>query len=84
MMSTMTTKAANGAYFHHLLELYFADQLDNEGVSELRRMSGDINMPIVKHARGRDETEPCERGTVGCCVEHAAPGTPPPNGCETW
>lgn len=30
-------------------------------------------------AIGRDETDPCECGTVGCCVAHRA-DTP----CETW
>jgi hypothetical protein len=32
-------------------------------------------------ASGRDEQEPCERGTVGCCVQHE-PGED--GGCETW
>ena len=27
----------------------------------------------------RDEDEPCERGTVGCCIEHVADSE-----CETW
>lgn len=33
--------------------------------------------PVV--AWGRAETDPCERGTVGCCVAHDG-DTP----CETW
>lgn len=30
----------------------------------------------------RAETEPCERGTVGCSVRHADAG--PDSDCETW
>jgi hypothetical protein len=29
----------------------------------------------------RNEDEPCERGTVGCAVNHTASGNA---GCETW
>jgi hypothetical protein len=29
----------------------------------------------------REETDPCEAGTPGCCVRHL-PGDP--EGCETW
>ena len=28
----------------------------------------------------RRETDPCERGTTGCCVRHDGPD----GGCETW
>ena len=30
----------------------------------------------------RPETDPCERGTVGCSVRH--PATGPETDCETW
>jgi hypothetical protein len=30
----------------------------------------------------REETEPCQAGTAGCCVDHQ-PGDPE-TGCETW
>lgn len=34
-------------------------------------------------AEGRDEQDPCEKGTTGCCIVHSAEsgeeGT-----CETW
>jgi len=30
-------------------------------------------------ATGRRETEPCERGTIGCSVRHASDSE-----CETW
>jgi hypothetical protein len=33
-------------------------------------------------AWGRSETEPCERGTVGCSVLHDLAG--PDSDCETW
>lgn len=35
--------------------------------------------PAVVYADDRAETDPCERGTVGCPVRHA--GSTP---CETW
>jgi len=31
-------------------------------------------------AYGRPETEPCQRGTIGCAVDHADRNTP----CEPW
>jgi hypothetical protein len=31
-------------------------------------------------AWGRPETDPCERGTVGCSVKHGSQDT----ACETW
>lgn len=33
-------------------------------------------------ADDRDETDPCERGTVGCSVRHPFSG--PETDCETW
>ncbi len=33
--------------------------------------------PLV--AEGRDEDEPCQRGTVGCSVDHRGNES-----CETW
>jgi len=33
-------------------------------------------------ASDRAEHEPCERGTDGCCVDHAA--SPRHDSCETW
>lgn len=30
----------------------------------------------------REETEPCEKGTVGCSVRH--PATGPETDCEGW
>jgi hypothetical protein len=33
-------------------------------------------------AWGRAEDEPCERGTVGCSVDHTASGHD--SHCETW
>lgn len=33
-----------------------------------------------KIAWGRDEHDPCERGTVGCSIEHATGDEE----CETW
>lgn len=35
--------------------------------------------PII--AEDRDENEPCQKGTVGCCVDHT-PG--PETNCEAW
>lgn len=32
-------------------------------------------------ATWRDEHDPCERGTVGCCVQHEPAED---GGCETW
>jgi hypothetical protein len=36
----------------------------------------------------RPEDEPCQRGTVGCCVDHTAERTDhpstTPDSCETW
>lgn len=49
--------------------------------------------PIRIVAEGREETEPCERGTVGCCIDHTAEmkdreGFRDParrdSSCETW
>lgn len=31
-------------------------------------------------ADDRPEHEPCQAGTVGCCVDHSGPE----HGCETW
>lgn len=33
-------------------------------------------------AWGRAEDEPCQAGTIGCSVDHSAPGGDVP--CETW
>ncbi len=30
----------------------------------------------------RSESDPCERGTEGCCVNHSS--SPDDQGCETW
>lgn len=30
-------------------------------------------------AEDRDETDPCQRGTTGCCIDHRGNET-----CETW
>lgn len=30
-------------------------------------------------AEDRDEQDPCQRGTVGCCVDHTTD-----TDCETW
>lgn len=30
----------------------------------------------------RTETDPCERGTTGCCIAHD--DSPPGTECETW
>jgi hypothetical protein len=36
-------------------------------------------------ATDRAEDEPCERGTVGCCVNHTATHAHPMHdNCETW
>lgn len=31
-------------------------------------------------AWGRNEEDPCQRGTTGCCIDH----TDPDSSCETW
>lgn len=36
---------------------------------------------LVRIATDRDEGEPCQRGTVGCCVDHDMPFE---HRCETW
>lgn len=38
--------------------------------------------PIVERvvAHGRAESDPCECGTPGCCIDHGADA----GGCETW
>lgn len=33
------------------------------------------------YAPDRPATEPCQAGTVGCCVNHTGPGT---RECEAW
>lgn len=33
-------------------------------------------------ATGRNETDACERNTVGCCIDHTA--SDPGSECETW
>lgn len=33
-------------------------------------------------AEDRDESETCERGTPGCCVDHTR--SPSHDKCETW
>jgi hypothetical protein len=38
-------------------------------------------------ATDREETEPCQRGTVGCCVDHDRERRTTPRddeGCECW
>jgi hypothetical protein len=39
-------------------------------------------------AKDRDETDTCEAGTPGCCINHIAklarPGAFPFTECETW
>lgn len=38
-------------------------------------------------AADRDESDTCERGTPGCCVDHTASRAASPRqegGCETW
>lgn len=37
--------------------------------------------PLPQLATGRAEHEPCQRGTVGCCIDHSGPGA---FNCETW
>jgi hypothetical protein len=37
---------------------------------------------MAEVAWDREETDPCERGTVGCSVKH--PATGPEVDCETW
>lgn len=32
-------------------------------------------------ATDRDESEPCQKGTTGCCIDHPAGEE---TGCETW
>lgn len=36
----------------------------------------------TKAIADREESEPCQAGTIGCCIDHAesAPGTD----CEAW
>lgn len=36
----------------------------------------------VVYADGRPESDPCEKGTPGCCVSHAATGLA--SDCECW
>lgn len=42
---------------------------------------------VVGHIRAiawdRDETDPCERGTEGCSIDHTTEGRKSPS-CETW
>ena len=38
-------------------------------------------MNVYVTAEDRDETEPCQKGTPGCCVDHVV-GTE--SDCEAW
>lgn len=38
--------------------------------------------PDLQVAEDREETEPCQKGTSGCCVDHGA--TQGETDCETW
>jgi hypothetical protein len=44
------------------------------------RTFGPVHAPVV--AEGRQAEEPCEAGTVGCCMNHTA--SPAGTACETW
>lgn len=55
-------------------DFHDADGLDGFGGPHLN------NQPEV--AWDRAETDPCERGTVGCSVRHPQAG--PETSCETW
>ena len=47
-----------------------------------RREDGRTNPMTTTYATDRSENEPCERGTVGCSVNHTATGLD--SQCETW
>jgi hypothetical protein len=37
---------------------------------------------MIVYEDQRGETEPCEAGTIGCCVNHVK--SPTGTSCETW
>lgn len=39
--------------------------------------------PERRVAHGRPETDPCQAGTPGCCIDHVGPGDED-MGCDTW
>jgi len=39
-------------------------------------------MDNTTYALDREPSDPCEKGTVGCCVQHASSG--PETDCEAW
>lgn len=53
----------------------------NDGTQTPTYRSDSVDeQPVSVVAEGRAETDPCERGTVGCSVLHSASDTD----CETW
>ena len=57
-------------------------ELAGKAKAALDALANRIDPQFVVTAWGREETDPCERGTVGCSVRH--PSTGPETACETW
>jgi hypothetical protein len=57
-----------------------ADCVDETLAADEQQPAGD---PFIdpKVAWARDESDPCQRGTVGCCIDHTHPTA---SDCETW
>ena len=57
-------------------------ELTREAKAVLDKLADRIQPMADPTAWGRPETDPCERGTVGCSVRH--PATGPEISCEVW
>jgi hypothetical protein len=49
--------------------------------THLRRLDDAAPDAAAAEVADRAETDPCERGTVGCCIAHKSDGVEP---CATW
>lgn len=58
------------------------DELGEAPWCVIRERASDMRDAAEFVVADRAEDEPCERGTVGCCVDHGA--TPDHDACEAW
>lgn len=63
-----------------LYESYRAEGRDHETAARFARYGGPLPRPLV--AADRPESAPCQAGTIGCSIDHAASRRS--DSCEPW